>query len=288
MKLKHTSIGLAIGALLAGPIAFAEEGGSGPKISKSYAEATTVTLSNTVSVAIDKRVVVDKRAAILVKGEIDVPASAIAVVDDKQISHDNEVRNERSRNDANVDTGAGRGASGNININVTAGDNNQQSNSTALTAVDSVEVARFPFPFPGATRDVGGMADAEIFVNQDTTRNDVHNQGNTNVAHLGNLALSAASGNIGVNISAGNNLLQKNDLATAVAKNGVASEATVAVLQQTSNNWTRNAPDRRNADPNFASITANALAFASGNIGVNVAAGTNNLQSNSTALAVND
>lgn len=286
MKLKHTFIGLAVGALLAGPIAFADEGD--PKISKSYAETTNVSLTNSVGVAIDKRVFVDKRAAIVVRGDIDVPASAIAVVDDKQITNDNEVDNERSLNDATVEGSAGSGASGNVNINITAGDNNQQSNSTALTAVDAVEVGLLPIPIPGLTRDVGGMADAEIFVNQDTTRNKTWNHGNTNVARLDGAALSLATGNIGVNISAGNYLLQKNDLASAMAKNGVASEATVAILQQTSNNWTRNAPDRVRDDPNMASIGGFALSGAAGNIGVNVAAGTNNLQSNSTALAVNN
>ncbi len=283
MKLNHTSIALAIAALFAVPIACAEEN-STPLIFKTYSETTTVSLENTVSVDISKKISVDKSAVIRVVGDIDVPASGIAVIDDKQISHDNAVENLESLNTAVIDGTAGQGAAGNVNFNVTAGDYNQQSNSTALAAVDASMVF-LPFPFPSTQR--GGMADAEIFINQDTTRNETYNSGNINVALLGGGALSQAAGNIGVNISAGNNLLQKNDLAASEAKNGVVSEATIAVLQQTSFNWTRNRPDGR-GDPNRASIGGFALAGAAGNIGVNVAAGTNNLQANSTAIAVNN
>ena len=287
MKLNHTSIALTIGALFAVPIACAEDN-STPLIFKTYSETTTVSLENTVSVDISKKISVDKSAVIRVVGDINVPASGIAVIDDKQISHDNAVENLESLNTATVDGTAGQGAAGNVNFNVTAGDYNQQSNSTALAAVDASTVfgpIPIPGPFPSTQR--GGMADAEIFINQDTTRNETYNSANINVALLGGGALSQAAGNIGVNISAGNNLLQKNDLAASEAKNGVVSEATIAVLQQTSFNWTRNRPDGR-GDPNRASIGGFALAGAAGNIGVNVAAGTNNLQANSTAIAVNN
>jgi len=71
--------------------------------------------------------------------------------------------------------------------------------------------------------------------------NSVTNLGQTNAASLGGDALANASGNIGVNISAGNNNQQKNDLAASVAVARMAT-ATVQVTQVNGHNTTSNDP----------------------------------------------
>jgi hypothetical protein len=130
-------------------------------------------------------------------------------------------------NKADVGASVLKSAKGNIGVNVTAGDNNQQANAAALSAAD----ASFAW----------GSSDAEVFANQLASGNVTINNGNTNTASLGGASLQDASGNIGVNISAGNSNQQKNDLAASVAVARLAT-ATVKVLQTNTANSTQNLP----------------------------------------------
>ena len=233
MQFKKSTLVMAV-ALAASPAAFASGGHSDnhyrPSFSKSYHEEVKVKVDNEASIKIKKSVTFDQNVAIrggaLVYGRILVNSSATAVVDDKQINHDNKVLNQHHNNNATVNGAAMSGARGNIGVNVAAGDNNMQDNAAAISAAD----ARFVF----------GASDAEVFVNQDSIRNTVINSGNVNNASVNGNAFMGAAGNIGVNVAAGNSNLQKNNAAIAVS-GGSLSTSTVSNLQQSGGNNTLNA-----------------------------------------------
>ena len=160
-----------------------------------------------------------------VTGEIKTDSAAIAVVDNRQHNVENFGENYLLENDAAVADNAAQNAQGNIGLNVAAGDNNQQHNAAALAAAD----ASFAFT----------MADSEIFVEQLNAGNTTGNFGATNTANLGGNALQNAQGNIGVNITAGNNNQQQNNLAASTGTNSMAT-ATVNSKQDTMGNYTLN------------------------------------------------
>ena len=147
-----------------------------------------------------------------VSGAINTDSAAIAVVDNRQHNVGNNGENYLLANDASIANHAAQNAQGNIGLNVAAGDNNQQHNAAALAAAD----ASFAFT----------MADSEVFVEQLNAANTTGNFGQTNDANLGGHALQNAQGNIGVNIAAGNNNQQQNNL---VASTGTNSMATASV-----------------------------------------------------------
>ncbi len=161
-----------------------------------------------------------------ISGDIVLDSAAIAVIDNRQSSSDNLGLNDMVTNDAAIEDDVGSEASGNLAFNVAAGDNNVQDNAAALSAAD----ASFAF----------GMADAEIFVNQSGTGNLTMNRGVTNDASIGGNAFGAASGNIGVNVTSGNNNQQKNALAASVATSAYA-QSSVSSNQHSSGNVTDNA-----------------------------------------------
>ncbi|KIQ96218.1 hypothetical protein [Lysobacter sp. A03] len=161
-----------------------------------------------------------------ISGDIELDSAAIAIVDNRQSSSDNLGLNDMLTNEASIEDDVASDASGNLAFNVAAGDNNVQDNAAALSAAD----ASFAF----------GMADAEVFVNQAGSGNLTMNSGVTNDASMGGNAFSAASGNIGVNIAAGNNNQQKNALAASVATSAYA-QSSVSSNQNSSGNVTDNA-----------------------------------------------
>lgn len=168
-----------------------------------------------------------------ITGAIDLDSAAIAVVDNRQSVSGNIGMNEVVENTAGIADEVGSEASGNLLFNVAAGDNNVQDNAAALSAAD----AGFAF----------GLADAEVFVNQSGSGNITMNQGVTNDAGLGGNAFSAATGNIGVNIAAGNNNAQKNAMAASVATAAYA-QASVSSNQMSAGNMTGNAGSLQRVD----------------------------------------
>ena len=243
-KMKYAPLALAVAALFTAPIAFADDNDNVRDFKLSAAvnlSGDISTTQNHTKVTIEKDMQykqhVDVSGRVNVRGTINVDSSAAAVVDDKQINYLNSVENNLVTNSATVGGNALQNARGNIGVNVTAGDNNQQANSAALAAAD----ASFLF----------GSSDAEIFARQDVQSNWAHNLGTTNVASLGGNALQSATGNIGVNISAGNSNQQKNDLAASVAVARMAT-ATVAVKQMNDHNRTVNSPIDRQTVTNTA------------------------------------
>ncbi len=160
-----------------------------------------------------------------VSGSIQTDSAAIAVVDNRQHNVENQGENYLLANDAQVADDAAQNAQGNIGLNVAAGDNNQQHNAAALAAAD----ASFAFT----------MADSEVFVEQLNAANTTGNFGQTNAANLGGNALQNAQGNIGVNIAAGNNNQQQNNLTASTGTNSMAT-ASVNGKQDAMGNYTLN------------------------------------------------
>ncbi|PZU28489.1 MAG: adhesin [Stenotrophomonas sp.] len=160
-----------------------------------------------------------------ITGNIDLDSAAIALIDNRQSVSNNHARNGLLDNTASIADDVGSDASGNLGFNVAAGDNNAQDNAAALSAAD----ASFSF----------GMADAEVFVNQAGMNNMTWNHGVTNDASIGGNAFSGAAGNIGVNVTSGNNNEQKNALAASVATSAYAT-STISSNQASSGNKVEN------------------------------------------------
>lgn len=228
------------------------------------------------------------------------PNGASASVEDTQINHDNNVINNETKNTASIE-GSLDGAAGNVGVNVAAGDNNQQANAAAIATADAA------FVFGGFA---SSSASASIGVNQQAYDNTLTNYGNPNNASVLDSA-NDATGNVAINVAAGNFNQQKNDMSIAASENALVAEASVNVQQNSYGNVT----DNKHGDvfevdaalPSVASgfgfggggynphtpqtpVVNNAslsdsLANASGNVGVNIAAGGGNQQSNSLAIA---
>lgn len=125
-------------------------------------------------------------------------------------------------NNARANGNALQDASGNIGLNMASGTNNAQDNSAALSRVDADMV----------------FAAADSISNQNAERNTYAYLGNQFNANLGGNTLRDASGNIAVNIAAGNSNLQANSLAASVNSNGNLAEATVSSQQTLDHNVT--------------------------------------------------
>ena len=160
-----------------------------------------------------------------VSGDMQIDSAAIAIIDNRQSSSNNQGENRALSNNAVIGDDTASNASGNLGFNVAAGDNNVQDNAAALSAAD----ASFAF----------GMADAEVFVNQAGSGNLTMNNGVTNAAGVGGNAFANASGNIGVNVASGNNNLQKNALAASVATTRYAT-ASISSNQHSAGNAVSN------------------------------------------------
>ncbi len=213
---KKTAIAIALAMAVAAPVAMAQsEGGGGDVHSTKIKMVKKVKLTSDVAV----------EGKIKVKGEINPDSAAIAIIDNQQHVHDNKGENTMLDNEATIGDGVASDASGNLGFNVAAGDNNTQDNAVALSAAD----ASFAF----------GMADAEVFVKQAGRYNTTENYGVTNNAGVSGNAFQNASGNIGVNVTSGNNNEQKNALAAAVATTAMA-QSSVSSDQVSSNNRVRN------------------------------------------------
>lgn len=280
--------------------AFAQSGGkgypSGPSkitFSKEYTEDVHVNATNDVAVKLKKEIEVTKElhfyGHVDIDGKIrDINAASFAVIDNKQINLENYVYmpweyKQGSSNSAGTDSKSSvlNGASGNIGVNMAAGAYNLQDNAAAIA---STQIG------PSGYKGGAASADAEIFTIQKAHGNITgpaadYGKWNAptsdNTASLLGAVLNGASGNIGVNVAAGSFNAQQNSLAIAnVQGTAVLAEATAAVLQENTRNYAQNV-----RFTNSATIGGKALDHASGNIGVNMAAGVSNLQNNSLSLS---
>lgn len=220
----HTPIALAVAALFLSPMAFADQHHDRRDHNKEG-----VSISKDIDIKNDFGIV----GKVKVDGTISVDSSAMAVIDDQQVNagntpafgQENYGNGDLTTNTATATDNVLQGASGNVGLNISAGDSNQQANAAALAATD----ASFVF----------GSADSEVFAGQMAMGNVTPNVGKTNLATLNSNVLQGASGNIGVNVTAGNNNQQKNDLAASTAVTRMAN-ANVTVRQTNAGNQTTN------------------------------------------------
>lgn len=220
---KYTQVALAVAAICASSVVLANDNGN-----DHHNRGDDVKFSNSTDVQIDKEV--DIKREVDIEGDVDVTgliavgASSAALVSQTQSNKDNNVTNDIVNNNAGATDNALNGASGNVGLNITAGDNNYQDNSASLSAVDAAFV----------------FADAESISYQDSSMNHTHNNATANNAGLSGNALLNASGNVAVNVSAGDSNLQANSLAASVNMAGTMAEANVSSMQSGSHNTTDN------------------------------------------------
>ena len=171
-----------------------------------------------------------------------INAGSLAKVGDTQNNYGNSVTNQATENTATMDNSANN-SQGNLGVNVAAGDGNQQDNVAAIATADE----KFIF----------GSAVAESKADQYNTGNTVKNYSTQNTATL-NGSANGSSGNIGINVSAGDFNQQKNNMAIAVSGGRVAS-ATANATQTTTGLKVTNEADRT-----YDTKTLNASFYASG------------------------
>jgi hypothetical protein len=168
----------------------------------------------------------------------------------------------------------------------------------ALSGSDSFTLTGTSSEASGRTARTSGAAEAGMFSLQSLYNNEfnsgifdkgdgetdeqnpeIENSIVTNTVTLGDGTLDAADGNIGANLAAGAFNLQKNALVIASVTGGHLAEATAGVMQVGVNN--RSVVEDVTNDVTLSGSLSN----ASGNIGVNMAAGVGNVQLNSLTIA---
>lgn len=219
-NMQKTLIALAVSALFSTSAVYAQGDRHDPRGGNQHSQR--VDISKSIDLSSDVHVFGDP----IVVGIIKTDSAAIAVVDNQQSVTSNGGSNTALSNTSSIGDNVGNNASGNIGMNTAAGDNNAQDNAAALSATD----ANFTF----------GMADGEVFVNQTGMGNATMNSGVSNSAGIGGNAFMNASGNIGVNVTAGNNNEQKNALAASVATTDFA-QSSISSNQTSSHNEVSNA-----------------------------------------------
>jgi hypothetical protein len=291
-NLRRTLIALTVLSAFGASLAYAGEGDGG----QGQGNSTSVKISKHVTLNSD----INISGNPYVNGSININAAAVALSQSTQSSSNNSVTNDAAVvNGSTINGDVGNKASGNLGVNQAAGDFNGQGNSAAIAAAGSSSEDDSDFAFGcdsgncggGDPRNAGGMADAETFANQSLTHANTSNQGTTNNTNISGDAFNGASGNVGVNQASGDNNEQLNALAAATTSNNVYALATSTLDQEWSGNKVANDPYNewcffQQNTSNNANLSGDVLSGATGNIGLNQASGTGNLQSNSLSMAV--
>ena len=151
-------------------------------------------------------------------GEEDMEVSGLvrALSKNDQFLMFNKINNQRTENEATVSGDVLSGAQGNIGANVVAGDYNAQSNVVAIAV----------------GKQSSSLVESKTLSVQKAKFNEVNNEGVTNTASASDNALSGAKGNIQLNIAAGVDNAQTNQLGIAVGPTKVGIG--VAYVQQKS------------------------------------------------------
>ncbi|MGS0680472.1 hypothetical protein ACVBIL_04835 [Shewanella sp. 125m-7] len=165
------------------------------------------------------------------------------------------------------------------------GSNGESDSSVTLTK--DVEVTK-DVTFKGGALVLGvikvdGLGMAVVENKQSAGPNWIDNSYVENDASISGSAFNGASGNIGVNQAAGDFNVQANSAALASIDASFAfgaGDAEIFSTQSAMGNYTDNY-----ASTNSASVGGSSFQGASGNIGVNVASGGNNVQANNMAAS---
>lgn len=294
-------LALAIAALLAAPYALAQSNGNNNFDTDAYLD---VDVENDISVSLEHDVANSIEVGITYEMEAD-PADhfSAATIDRKQFTDDNAVKTDFTDNSSEM-INSGNGATGNIGINVASGDLNKQANDTAIASGDQGGEGgeQLTSMMWGGGHGGGGNGDngnddaamvfakAATFSIQSTSNNSYDNDGTTNSAVIDN-SLNYVSGNIGVNMASGAGNVQNNAMTLAVGQDSSA-EATTGGVQVSYNNVSDGDLGVTHAgwsvyvqnNTNDAKLN-NALTGAAGNVGVSIASGNGNMQSNTLSIA---
>ncbi|MCS3419465.1 heat shock protein HslJ [Pseudomonas sp. BIGb0450] len=192
---------------------------------------------------------------------------------DTQVSKDNKFDDTKTTNNAKAD-GSLSHSSGNLGANIASGSGNQQDNAASITS--SADDAASVF------------AVADIY--QESQNNKFTNKGTQNTASLNNSG-NNSSGNAGINAAAGQGNQQKNNLAIVTADGNNVAAASNTDQQSLDNHFLNEASTTHGYGnsgqaqyvSNNATLT-NSGNYSSGNLGINVSAGSGNQQSNTLTL----
>lgn len=241
----------------------------------SFTETTTVTINETYDVNYRTDISVTKDVefvgSISIDGAIDdIDEAAFATIDNKQIVAGNRLSlGSGGGNDALVGEGAVSFVQGNVGLLVISGVSNVADNAAAIAEL-------------GGNSGVSA-AEASVTVLQDATGNELSGGSGSfdNAASIEGDSVLGISGNVGVAVIAGAFNIGKNALAIAHTESDIGlAEATVASAQSAS---TAGIPS--GGGSNTASIGATAIQGITGNTGVVVLSGVQNLGANSLSIA---
>ncbi|GHA87120.1 hypothetical protein [Cognatilysobacter bugurensis] len=207
---------------------------------------------------------------VFVSGDIAVGSQSSATVDQDQTTALNFVLGDGDMS-ASAEDSALSGAMGNIGANIAAGAGNAQANDAALSTIDGESVFSSASVFSSQASGVNIASDFPSGADNQLSYD----------ASVGDDVLADAMGNIGLNVAAGVGNAQTNAMAASVNTSGTVANASADSEQTSLANFVAVLEDLDAS----ATLDGGALANAIGNIGVNIAAGSGNLQHNGLALA---
>lgn len=223
-------------------------------------------------------------------------SSVDAEIASNQYSGVNAVNNQGNHNNANIENGSLSNSAGNLGVNVAAGNSNMQANNFAVSYGESANLAV-------STVDNKQFTESNITNNETLlTRREAVNVGVTMVggAFGGYEGTSVQSNDVYPEIWQGGTASQNHgegnywghldfDNKSDSGQDGrfeFADKGDISLgLVMVGNVRTYDTVVGRN-NINNAVLSGGSLSNAAGNVGVNVASGTNNLQSNSLSLSV--
>ncbi|GGB40795.1 hypothetical protein GCM10011502_12660 [Oceanisphaera marina] len=230
-------------------------------------------------------------------------ASVDAEIGSSQVSAYNDVDNQGNHNNARIDGGSLNRSAGNLGVNVAAGNGNVQANNFALSygqnaslAVSTVDNKQFTTNNNTTNKTLTTRREGETvgvalvgkaygsYEGTSVQSNDVYpeiwqggsaSDGHTGGQYWGHMDFDGAPGAGGDSPSSDNDghfeFAEEGDIKLGIVM--VGGVKTYNTIQGRTN-------------VNNAVLSGGSLNGAAGNVGVNVAAGTNNLQSNNMALSV--
>ncbi|TZF87263.1 hypothetical protein [Cognatilysobacter lacus] len=227
---------------------------------------------------------IDVAGKVRVEGTIKVDSEAAANVDQDQYTVGNRSIGDGDHT-ARMTDNALRNSRGNIGVNVSAGVGNAQSNDAAITTLASSgkKDDGDKHSDGGGKSAASALSHAMVFSTQASLGNyaTTHTYDTNYRATLDGDALRDVIGNVGVNVAAGVGNAQSNGMSASVADASIAKSSSDSEQLSLLNELNSACGDL----DVVARFGDNALQAASGNIGVNVAAGVGNLQHNGLAIA---
>jgi len=281
-------LALAVAALFASSYALASDKSTNDFDTDAYLD---VDVENDITVELGHEIESDIWVELDMKADVKDPNHfSIATVDRKQYSDNNTVYDDETVNSSTA-THSGNNSGGNMGANVASGGLNSQANDTAISkgsSGETTETTRYYSShghYQGSTQDTYEamvFAKAANIAVQSSSNNEFDNDGTTNVAGASN-SFNGAAGNLGVNMAAGYGNGQSNGMTLAVGQNSSA-EAMVAGVQSIYDNELDNDVACNCTVNTNTSFLSHSFNDAVGNVGVNIASGNANLQSNTLSI----